>query len=161
MPLKQMTRLMPLVLDESGEAEVELQFERDFERRYIITGQIRSQVRLTCQRCMESYLQPLQIEVSLALVRDAVQAEQLPERYDPLLIEGDELFLRDLVEDELLLALPAVPRHLDDACAMDPAPIGDVQGVSSDDSETDPHGEEDEAPTPPNPFAILGRLKDK
>jgi uncharacterized protein len=50
-----------------------------------------------------------------------------------------------LVEDELLLALPAVPLHEDGSCAGLPAPSGD---------ECPP---EDAT----NPFAVLAALRDR
>jgi len=86
-----------------------------------IKGNLSTTVELTCQRCLGLLRQPLEVPVSLGLVRDEAEIDRLPDEYEPLLIaEGGSAAVADLVEDELLLALPQIPRH-DDVreCAAD------------------------------------------
>lgn len=79
-----------------------------------IKGFLRAEVDLTCQRCLGPLRLPLEVTVSLGLARDEAEIDQLPDEYEPLLIaEGGGLAVADLVEDELLLALPQIPRHRD------------------------------------------------
>ena len=72
----------------------------------------RTALRMTCQRC----LQPVEIELDVAptlrFVRDEAEAERLDEESDEdVLALSSTLDLHELVEDELILALPLVPRH--------------------------------------------------
>ena len=55
---------------------------------------------------------PLDVERSFRFVADEATAEALDEECDEdLLALGREFDLRELIEDELLMALPVVPRH--------------------------------------------------
>lgn len=79
-----------------------------------IKGFLQTEVTLTCQRCLGLLRLPLEVPVSLGLARDEAEIDRLPGEYEPLLIaEGDSLTIVDLIEDELLLALPQIPRHND------------------------------------------------
>lgn len=78
-----------------------------------LEGSLNTEIELDCQRCLGPLRIPLTIEVLLGVVRSETEAERLPERYDPLLVADTEVTVADLVEDELLLALPSIPRHVD------------------------------------------------
>ena len=126
-------------------------------RRVPVTGgdpelwlQVSAQVPvwLTCQRCLRPLEVPIEIDRELRFVRDEAEAEALDAELDEdVLALPRSLDLRELVEDELLLALPLVPRH--EEC---PQPLPHAAG-----DEDLP----DEAAQRPNPFAALGRLKKK
>lgn len=100
---------------------------------------------LTCQRCLQPYRTELVVDRAIRFVRGEDQAEALDaESEDDVLALPRSLDLRALVEDELLLAIPIVPRH--DACPDAP-----------------PAQTEAQAPSPPvqRPFAVLGALKSR
>lgn len=78
-----------------------------------LEGLLSTEIELECQRCLGPLRLPLTVEVLLGVVRSEAQAERLPERYDLLLVADAEVTVADLVEDELLLALPPIPRHVD------------------------------------------------
>jgi uncharacterized protein len=105
--------------------------------------QSRTDVWLACQRCLQPMRTPLSIERAILFVPGEDKAEALDaEIEDDVLALPAALDLRALVEDELILALPLVPRH--DAC---PLPAGIA-----------PAGQ-DAGPARPNPFAPLAALK--
>jgi uncharacterized protein len=100
---------------------------------------------LTCQRCMQPYELQLAVDRHLRFVRDEAEAETLDaESEDDVLALPRWLDARELVEDEMLLALPLVPRH--EQC---PQPLPMSADVSVDEV----------APDRPNPFAVLQSLK--
>ena len=104
-----------------------------------------AQVALTCQRCLKSVREDLAVSRWFRFVKDEDMAAELDmDSDDDVLALARHLNLRELVEDELLLELPVVPRH--DECP-EPLPHANV--------------EEDEAPEEerPNPFAALAALK--
>ena len=141
--LRLMERLSAVVRGDEGEAEVELRFEREGGHA-VIEGRVAARVRLTCQRCLEAVELELDQPLHLALVQGEEEAQRLPERLDPLLVGDEPVAVALRVEEELLLALPAVPRH--DRChpvAATPEPAPDA------------HAE----PRRENPFAVLAQLK--
>lgn len=104
---------------------------------------------MRCQRCLNPLAVPLDLDRWIRFVRDAAQAEALDaELEDDVLELQRHMDLCELVEDELLLALPLVPRH--DRC---PDPLPSTAG----DGETADGGR----PARPNPFAALEQLKKK
>ena len=100
-------------------------------------------VRLTCQRCLGPVEAPLKFERWFHFVAGEEQAAQLDaESEEDVLASTRSLDLHQLAEDELLLALPIVPRH--EACPQPLLPPAD------------PPAAEDDAP---HPFAALAGLK--
>jgi uncharacterized protein len=104
-------------------------------------------LRLECQRCLMPVETPLEIERSLRFVAGEDQAAALDaESEDDVLALSRALDLRELIEEELLLALPLVARH--GACTR-PVAAGAAPEVDGD-------GDGGE---PPHPFAALAALK--
>ena len=70
-------------------------------------------LQLVCQRCLGALEYPLHIEVSLQLAatQAEIDAEPLEAEGPERIVAGREMPVRDLVEDELLLAIPLAPRH--------------------------------------------------
>lgn len=66
---------------------------------------------LLCQRCLEPLELALESQGRVALVADGVEADRAPAALETMHAPAHRLALRDLVEEELLLALPIVPRH--------------------------------------------------
>jgi len=143
--LARMARLRESLREAEGEARFTLAFSRDLEGRGLVQGQIQARLILTCQRCLEALDLPVQAPLALALVTGLDEARLLPEDLDPLVVTGESLPLADLIEDELLLALPLIPMHDPGAC---PQARGQEEEEGAHQSE--------EAP---RPFAILSVLK--
>jgi len=69
-------------------------------------------VRLECQRCLESLELPLRFEVQLGLASSEAEIMAADDEDDvDRILTGREMNLAALVEDEVLLALPMVPKH--------------------------------------------------
>ena len=69
--------------------------------------ELKTELQLICQRCLEPYAFPVELQSILAWVRTEQEAERLPIRYEPYLVETNPLVLNDVIEDELKLTLPA------------------------------------------------------
>lgn len=136
---------------ESGQGETlaHLEFGFDAGRRRVLRGWAQSEVSLLCQRCLEHYRQPLRADFALAIVSDEEQAARLPEEYDPLFYGGRPIRTADIVEEELILALPIVPMH-----ARDDAACAGNENVS-----TETHAGTTKEEAKPNPFAVLEQLR--
>lgn len=110
LPLSSLTRLEGSLLDTEGEVRFALDFDRDALQVPYVELRIDAQLPLECQRSMERFLLPVQIVQRLGLIRDEADEAALPPGYEPLLVPEDgQLRAIDLVEDELILAVPVVP----------------------------------------------------
>ncbi len=119
LPLAAMKRLASRLAVAEGEVDVSLAFGIDADHTRYIRGSYSAALQLVCQRCMEAMVFPLRQTVRLGMVTgEAGKADLLPGHYEPLIIEEDSLNLVELVEDEILLALPIVPMHDQKACAI-------------------------------------------
>lgn len=109
---------------------------------------VNGQLKLYCQRCLAEVVFDCAVDSRLLLVANEADATEWPEdeleadEFDAI-PASRELSLLALVEDEVLLALPVVPRHAD--CVM---PAG---------QELD--GGQEEQESEPSPFAALAGLK--
>lgn len=122
MPLKRMPRLQPLLASSDGEVRFEVAFDFDPQARVIIDIEVDGQLPLVCQRSLEQYLEPVHRHSLLGVIEDISEEGMMPDNYEPVLVEGGRLALLDLVEDELLLGLPPVPRK--------PQPADDLGAAS-------------------------------
>ncbi|MDZ7622656.1 MAG: YceD family protein [Candidatus Competibacteraceae bacterium] len=85
----------------------------DAQGIHFIVGRFSTVIEMVCQRCLGPLRLPFDLTVRLGLARTEAEADRLPESYEPLLVAESGLVLADWVEDELLLALPQIPRHDD------------------------------------------------
>ena len=61
---------------------------------------------------------PVRLKSRVALVSDYDAADRVPEGLEVFLVEADSVSVRDLVDEEIMLAMPNVPRHAEDSeCA--------------------------------------------
>lgn len=155
LPIVRMSRLVSLLLDDAGSVHVNLNFGVDEIGQANVTGDVTTTVTMQCQRCMESMGVEVNAKVSLAFVRSEKQAQDLPSYYEPLVVE-EETSLSDLVEDEIILALPTVPLHEPGQCTVQ------VQYASKSQSEKGvDDSQSGDTEQRQNPFAILEKLRTK
>ena len=112
-PINKLQRLSELVLDDTGDIHAEMKFHQQGHLR-LIDGHVSAELQVTCQRCMQTMTLSLNSDFKLGLICKEAQAEGLPEGYEPYLTEGDSENIPELLEQELLLAIPLVVRHEDD-----------------------------------------------
>ena len=114
-PVAELTRLAPALFSRDGELNVQLDFGLDERRIRTVTGSIEGSLELVCQRCLGSLRFPLNLRIRLGVVSDEAEVRRLPEGYEPLLVSGEPLSTFEVIEDEVLLAIPAIPRHPEEA----------------------------------------------
>lgn len=104
-----------------------------------------AQVELECQRCLENVVYALNIDRRFLFAKDEATAEEWDETIEEdILVLTASLDVHELVEDELLLALPLIPRH--EKCPSH-APALAALASQSDAAELS------------HPFAVLAQLK--
>ena len=109
--LSELSRLQGLVADTEGECSYALEFGRD-EVLQVAYAEltVEAALPLVCQRSMQRFLLPVSLVQRLGLIRDEDEEQALPPDYEALLVPEDgNLRPLDLVEDELVMAVPVVP----------------------------------------------------
>lgn len=145
-PLAELGRLqedaLPLATDSPAQAVIwsargELRVSSGAEPEIWLHLQACTALRLSCQRCLQPMTVTIDIRPSLRFVRGEEQAQRLDvDSDDDVLDMSAPLDLRELTEDELILALPLVPRH--DTCPQ-PLPLpADDRGVAEGAPEAHP-----------------------
>lgn len=115
---------------------------------------------LTCQRCLAPCEQAFNADPVFRIVQTEEEAEEFPLDDDEAeVIVGSRHFdLVDLIEEELLLTLPLVPKH--DVCPeIHESLASGADGADGVDSVDDVPEQEIEAEERVNPFAALESLK--
>ena len=110
-PLKRMARLITLLGSDEGEARFKVSFVYDRQKNLLIKLSVDADLTLICQRSMQPYLEPVSRRSVLMVIRDLAQQDKVGGDYEPLLLENGRLELVNVVEDELLLGVPQVPRN--------------------------------------------------
>lgn len=109
-------RVKNLLASEVGEVKYQLAFGVDSEGFNFINGKLEGLLTFCCQRCLQPVEQDISCSFAVCLVKNDSEAKDLPSAYEPVLVDGDgNLDPIELLEDELILALPLVAMHAVDA----------------------------------------------
>lgn len=98
-----------------GSVDYELSFSPGPDAAVAVTGRLQARLEATCQRCLRPFTLSMDVpvEVLLGVPNIADESGQAGE-WDAA---GEAASLAELVEEELLLALPFLPRHPPGACS--------------------------------------------
>ena len=112
-PVADLPRLQDVVRSTSGAVAWSLKGVRDAMGRPALAVAVEGTLALTCQRCLETLEHRFRSESVLVLAHTEAEADADPvEAEGPeCIVAGPEMPVRDLVEDEVLLALPLAARH--------------------------------------------------
>ncbi len=86
--------------------------------RLVLRVLIEAELTLRCQRCLGSYVHGLRVRNELPIARNEDELARWEEE-DPLLdglVANRGLDVRELIEDEMILSLPVIPRHPEGTC---------------------------------------------
>jgi uncharacterized protein len=114
LPLASLPRLRDSLADVGGTVDFELEFDTDEFDQAFVELRAQGELPLICQRTLEVYRQPVAVSLRLGLIRREQEEAALLPGYEALLVPADGMIApADLIEDELILALPLVPARPD------------------------------------------------
>ncbi len=144
-PVAALPRLAETLSDSRGSIEADVRVSRASSGIPLVEGTLRGRLRRDCQRCLEPV--DLDVRIVLKLAVTGTGGEELaPADFEPWQTEQQDVTLGQLLEDELLLALPMVTRHENERqCGELARRLGEGEGERT--AERD------------NPFAVLRQLK--
>lgn len=124
--------------------------------------QAHAELAFECQRCLHAVALPVRVQRSIRFAKDEAAAAELDiDSEDDVLALSRQFDLIELIEDEIIMAQPLVPRH--DACPTDVAALMGMQAGLEASPTPLPDGAsaggELTASGRPNPFAVLASLK--
>ena len=138
-PLGEMSRLQDLLADTRGSVRARFAFAKVDSGRAGATVAVEATPQLICQRCLEGFAFAAagssEIEFSSGSVLGSGPASVTADLQREVYATDEGLVsLRELAEEELLLALPIVAMHTPQSCARAPAyeADGEIQDLSGD-----------------------------
>ena len=140
-PLLEMPRLTSLALNNEGVARVTFSFGFNVLNHAVIKGEYAADVEVECQRCLEPMTQ--HIEQDFELLIDGSEEDIESFQVDSVYTSEGYLDVFEVIEDELILALPIIMMHQDTSCNTYLQPQPQEVAVEKKD----------------NPFAVLETLK--
>ncbi|MGB8339397.1 MAG: YceD family protein [Burkholderiales bacterium] len=111
--VKDMPRLRETLASRDGEIRYRIEGRFQANDRPVLECNISGLVELQCQRCLEPINHPLRIQSRLVLVSSEAalpDTQDEPDEADTI-VASHEMNVAELVEEEILLSLPLVPRH--------------------------------------------------
>lgn len=150
-PLDRLGRLARSVLGAEGPGAYAIAFGRDGDGRAVARGRVSMMLRMTCQRCLGEMGVSVDAPIALVLARQTSGADVfglapvhgVPDDLDTVVVGDDPICPWDLIEDELLLAIPHFPMHPERECPGLPSGLAAMVAVDRRE----------------NPFAALAVLR--
>ncbi len=124
-------------------------------QRLFLDLEVKGRVWLDCQRCLQVYAEPIATSMRFEVVASEEAADAVPMDDDEIdvIVGAKQFSLLELMEDEVLLALPVAPKHA--VC-----PTVHESLVTGADGQVEPEAPPEEEKRP-SPFAALAGLKSK
>lgn len=141
LPLARFERLAGSLVDTVGEVEYSLQFEQNELNQSTVAVNAKAHLPLLCQTTLERFEQPVEVAARLGFIVREDEEAGLPEGYEAVLKQDGWVDPIALIEDELILAVPLIPRR------------------PGSDAVLAKHAIPPEPEAKPNPFAALKALR--
>ena len=141
--LKRLGELIPLeaLCVQDRNVDVNFEFLRNEFDVTVVAGRLQTSLELECQRCLKPLEYPMTVDFRLMI--DANDEIVRHSSEDTLYSDDGYIDIAEVVEDEMILALPLVAMHDNTACNED-WQVTELQT---------------ETPIKANPFAVLQQLK--
>ncbi|MEY3975369.1 MAG: hypothetical protein RLZZ33_424 [Pseudomonadota bacterium] len=112
--LASLPRLAPDLALADGTVHARIGFARE-RKQPVADIEVRARLPLRCQRCLQPVWLDVDQQSRVWLVTDLAKVDRDEMGLEPILAPEGHIALRDLIEEELLLAVPLVPRHEDES----------------------------------------------
>ncbi|MEZ5500048.1 MAG: YceD family protein [Steroidobacteraceae bacterium] len=123
-----LARIAPELAADEGWVRGHAEFGRDYGLS-LVSIELQAELPLVCQRCLRTVRWPVSASSQLAVIGSDREERKVPGGLDSLLAPGMQVSISELVEEELLLALPIVARHENEDCHAGPPQDGPAQAV--------------------------------
>jgi len=115
LPLRKLTRLAELLHNPDGDAggsvEASLRFEQRGDGWVGVMLDYDTTVELTCQRCLEPFRERIAGRVDMVIAESDPPPAVAPDGFELVELDDGRLLPAQLIEDELIVSMPLVPKH--------------------------------------------------
>ena len=144
---EKLVNMRDILVGENARVKAMLNFLKDKTGRRIITGELTATIEVACQRCLEPLELLIEDDICLFLVEDDESAKSLDKNYEGWICSTHKLCLAELIEEQLILALPLVSVHSDSSCSQNALKYSSRLGDADDPKRAQ------------SPFEVLKSLK--
>jgi uncharacterized protein len=109
--VRTLTRLTSLLHSDVGSVSATLLFRQRRDGWLAAVLDYRATVELVCQRCLEPFRHEVAQSVNVVIADSDSLPATVPDGFEPFELAGGRLKPVELVEDELIVAIPLVPKH--------------------------------------------------
>ncbi|WP_298636981.1 YceD family protein [uncultured Umboniibacter sp.] len=147
-PVAKLERLDTMTREAGDLLPVTATFRRNEARHRWLHLEMRSELTIECQRCLEGYRYPIEVDCEVMLVRDDEIAKIVPRHVEPVVLDDDAVSIWEVLSDEILLVLPQVSQHDVEHCQGSASfELGPGKADASVELDVE------------NPFSVLAKLK--
>lgn len=126
-------RLCGMLGGDGGSVRATVSVRRKGHASLTLDLEYRAELNLVCQRCLEPLPHLAQAKLELSILEESSsESINMAAGCEPLILDGGRLQPAQVIEDELIVSLPLVPRHHDNA------DCGELVGNYMDSSEAQP-----------------------
>ncbi len=111
--LRKLTRLREMLYSDRGSIEVSLKFHQHAITSVAVELTFEANLELICQRCLEPLAQNVCELVSLVLLDAVLDKSKTAQEQEVVVLNKGKFNPVVLIEDELIVSLPIIPRHVD------------------------------------------------
>jgi len=112
-PLGSLRRLRELLNASDGDVTARVALHRSHDDTLQLQLQYAARLELICQRCLEPMVHEVDEQADFAVAATEDSLAVLPKGTDLIALDGDRFRPATLLEDQLIVSLPLVPRHGD------------------------------------------------
>lgn len=136
---QQMSRLTDMLVDDRGEVEFSLQFDRAAKLLGKAQVKVKAELALMCTISAKKFMFPVDIDSTIGFIDDLAYEDLLGDDMEGSWVEEGLINPLEIIEDELILAVPDAPyNEIHEGDELDNVIVTDEK---------------------PNPFAVLKNLK--
>jgi uncharacterized protein len=106
-----LTRLREILNSDEGSVRASLKFGQQGGGYVTVDLHYETNFELACQRCLEPMKEKASGHVLFVVLEDESMAAGAPAGYEPIMLSGGRFQPAEVIEDELLVSLPLIPRH--------------------------------------------------
>lgn len=108
-----MQRLTKMLHSIPPSVYIDLKFTRGALELPMISGQLSVTLRLKCERCLDTFDIEINSNFDILIKLDTMNIEGQIDSLEYYEYDGKSLDLSKIIEDELILSVPLVPKHLE------------------------------------------------
>lgn len=110
-PITAFTRFSEMLAENVGDVQLNIRFDLDDTHRVMVRGVVEVTGRLVCQSCLQTFAAPMGGELDFTIVSSEAALEDIEDDRDTVVFEDSKVSIVSLVEDDLILLVPMIPKH--------------------------------------------------